>query len=96
VWRIRINLPDDPLSRERLSNVLAKQQVQNVQLSPRPNDAAELSGEILIELPGEDTIGEMLTALHEFSRQVFVSRADERLAPQTDRPAWHQDVLSRR
>jgi hypothetical protein len=93
VWRIRINLPDDPLSRERLSQVLASQRVQAVQLNPRPGGAAGLSCDILLELPRDDSLGEMLAALHSISRQVFVSRADQRLDPPTDRSAVHEDVL---
>jgi hypothetical protein len=96
VWRIRINLPDDPLSRERLSLVLASQQVQAVQLSPRPNGAAELSGEILIELPRDEPLRDMLTALHSISRQVFVSRADEQLSPQAVGSVGGENALTRR
>jgi hypothetical protein len=76
MWRIRINLADDPKSRERLDEVLASQTVQAVQLTPRPGAAAELSGDVVLELPRDDSLGEMLTALHTISPQVFVSRAD--------------------
>jgi hypothetical protein len=77
MWRIRINLADDPLSRERLSQVLASQRVEAVQLTPRPGTAAELSGDVVLELPRDEALGEMLTALHTISPQVFVSRADD-------------------
>jgi hypothetical protein len=76
MWRIRINLADDPLSRERLSEVLASQRVEAVQLTPRPGTAAELSGDVVLELPRDDELGDMLTALHMISPQVFVSRAN--------------------
>jgi len=76
MWRIRINLADDPRSRARLDEVLATQRVQVVQLTPRPGVTAELSGDVVLELPRDDALGEMLTALHAISRQVFVSRAD--------------------
>jgi hypothetical protein len=76
MWRIRINLADDPRSRARLDEVLATQRVQVVQLTPRPGVTAELSGDVVLELPRDDALGEMLTALHTISPQVFVSRAD--------------------
>jgi hypothetical protein len=76
MWRIRINLADDPRSRARLDEVLATQRVQVMQLTPRPGATAELSGDVVLELPREDALGEMLTALHTISPQVFVSRAD--------------------
>ena len=76
MWRIRINLADDPRSRERLDEVLASQRVQAIQLTPRDGAEAELSGDVVLELPRDEALGEMLTALHTISRQVFVSRAE--------------------
>jgi hypothetical protein len=76
MWRIRINVADDPRSRERLNQVLASQHVQAIRLTPRDGADAELSGDVVLELPRDDALGEMLTALHTISPQVFVSRAD--------------------
>ena len=87
MWRIRINLADDPRSRERLGEVLASQHVQAIQLTPRQGSAAELSGDVVLELPRDDALGEMLTALHTISPQVFVSRADRTI----DQPAVEAD-----
>ena len=78
MWRIRINLSDDPRSRARLKEVLARQQVSAVRLTPRSGTEAELSGDVVLELPRDDDLGDMLTALHTISPQVFVSRADQR------------------
>jgi hypothetical protein len=74
-WRIRIHLSDDAHSRARLDEVLANQRVSAVQLTPRPGTAAGLSGDVMLELPRDDEFGDMLTALHMISPQVFVSRA---------------------
>jgi hypothetical protein len=76
MWRIRINLADDARSREQLDHVLANQRVQAVRLTPRAGAPDELSGDVVLELPRDDALGEMLTALHMISPQVFVSRAD--------------------
>jgi hypothetical protein len=75
MWRIRINLSDDPRSRARLDEVLARQQVSAVNLTPRPGSEAELSGDVVLVLPRDEELGEMLTELHAISPQVFVSRA---------------------
>lgn len=83
MWRIRINLSDDPRSRERLTEVLARQHVRAVRLTPRAGTAAELSGDVVLELPRDDELGDMLTALHMISPQVFVSRASHH-EPGTD------------
>jgi hypothetical protein len=77
MWRIRINLSDDPRSRERLNEVLARQQVSAIRLTPRADNAAELAGDVVLELPRDDELGDMLSALHTISPQVFVSRATE-------------------
>ena len=80
MWRIRINLSDDPRSRERLNEVLAQQQVSAIRLTPRADNASELSGDVVLELPRDDELGDMLTALHSISPQVFVSRASHNSA----------------
>jgi hypothetical protein len=80
MWRIRINLADDPQSRARLDEVLAKQQVSAIRLTPRAGTESELSGDVVLELPRDDELGDMLTALHTISPQVFVSRASQTAA----------------
>jgi hypothetical protein len=74
-WRIRIHLSDDAHSRARLDEVLANQRVSAIQLTPRPGTDNGVSGEVILELPRDDELGDMLTALHMISPQVFVSRA---------------------
>ena len=97
MWRIRINLTDDARSRERLDEVLATQRVQAIRLTPRAGAADDLSGDVVLELPRDDALGEMLTALHTISPQVFVSRADvapDRAGQDSDR--HESDLLTRR
>jgi hypothetical protein len=75
MWRIRLSLSDDPASRERLETVLAGQRVRTMSLTPRTKSGAGLSGDVILELPHDRELGDMLTALHSISPQVFVSRA---------------------
>lgn len=95
MWRIRINLADDARSRELLDEVLASARVQTIQLTPR-NGGAELSGDVVLELPRDDALGEMLTALHTISPQVFVSRADAHLDRAVRESARENALLIRR
>jgi hypothetical protein len=74
-WRIRISLSDDAQSRARLAEVLACQRVSALQLTPRLGSESVLAGDVVLELPRDDELGDMLTALHMISPQVFVSRA---------------------
>jgi hypothetical protein len=75
MWRIRINLSDDPQSRARLTEVLSRQQVNTIRLTPRAGADTGLAGDVVLELPRDDELGDMLAALHTISPQVFVSRA---------------------
>lgn len=79
-WRIRIRLSDDQHSRALLDEALAGQQVVRVELTPRSTDSAEMAGDVVLELPHDDDLGAMLTALHRISPQVFVSRVEEERA----------------
>jgi hypothetical protein len=74
-WRIRITVSDDARSRARLHEVLAGQQVTTLELTPREGSESVLTGDVLLELPRDDELGDMLSALHMISPQVFVSRA---------------------
>jgi hypothetical protein len=75
MWRIRINLSDDPRSRALLNEVLSRQRVTAMRLSSRGDTGAELAGDVVLELPRDDELGDMLAALHTISPQVYVSRA---------------------
>jgi hypothetical protein len=93
MWRIRINLADDPRSRERLDEVLATQRVQAIRLTPRQGAPAELSGDVVLELPRDEALGEMLTALHTISPQVFVSRTDSQIDSGAHESERHETTL---
>jgi hypothetical protein len=81
LWRIRITMSDDPHSRALLNQALEGQRVSELRLRPRPANDAEMAGDVILELPRDDDLGTMLSALHRISPQVFVSRADD------DKPA---------
>jgi hypothetical protein len=77
LWRIRITMSDDPHSRALLDQALEGQRVSELRFSPRPASEAEMAGDVILELPRDDDLGTMLSALHRISPQVFVSRADD-------------------
>ena len=78
-WRIRIAVPDSPASRSAVKQALSAQPVSYLRVAPS-DDGSSASSEIVIELPQDDGITNVLSALHAISPQVFVSRAD---APDT-------------
>jgi hypothetical protein len=76
LWRIRIAVPDDPGSRAALNNVLATQPEARLRELPGRTPTSAATGEILVELPQDEGLVGVLSALHQISPQVFVSRAD--------------------
>lgn len=80
LWRIRIALPDDPTSRGALTSALAGQPVSGVRVLPGRATASSATSELVVELPQDDGLAAVLSALHEISPQVFVSRAEDRVA----------------
>jgi hypothetical protein len=77
LWRIRITLSDDPHSHALLKQALDGQRVTELNFAPRPANAAQMAGDVILELPRDDDLGTMLTALHRISPQVFVSRVHD-------------------
>jgi hypothetical protein len=94
LWRIRIAVPDDPGSRGALDALLAAQPAAQLREVPGRTARTTTAGEIVVELPQDDDLVGVLSALHRISPQVFVSRADmqqpasepERIAPGSVRP----------
>jgi hypothetical protein len=81
LWRIRITMPDDPHSRALLDQALDGQRVTELNFTPREADAAQVAGDVVLELPRDEDLSPMLSALHRISSRVFVSRADDAPAP---------------
>jgi hypothetical protein len=77
LWRLRITLADDPHSRAVLDQALAGQRVSELNFTPRTARPAEVAGDVVLELPHDDDLGGILSALHRISPQVFVSRVDD-------------------
>lgn len=73
LWRVRIIMPADPASHEWLAAALAGQRVLAL---PSP-DSADPAGEVIIDLPSDDSLGTLLSDLHTISPQVFISSVDE-------------------
>jgi hypothetical protein len=76
LWRIRIAVPDDVGSRSALDKVLASQPKARLREVPGRNGKQARTGEIVVELPQDDGLVSVLSALHQISPHVFVSRAD--------------------
>jgi hypothetical protein len=86
LWRIRITMSDDPHSRALLNQALAGQRVSELNFTPRAASETKVAGDVVLELPRDDDLGTMLSALHRISPQVFVSRVDDD-SPQAQGPA---------
>jgi hypothetical protein len=76
LWRIRIAVPDDSGSRSALDALLAAQPAARLREVPGRTARAATASEIVVELPQDDDLVSVLSALHQISPQVFVSRTD--------------------
>ena len=74
LWRVRITMPADPASQEWLAAALAGQRVLAVLPS---SDGSDPTGEVIIDLPRDDSLGALLSDLHMISAQVYVSSVSE-------------------
>ncbi len=78
LWRIRLDVPDDPHSRALLNAALADQHVwTRVPSSPDTDADADSAGDVIVELPRDDRLGALLNELHRISPHVFVSSVDQ-------------------
>lgn len=76
LWRIRVILPGDPHSHQAFRDVIAAYPSDRVRVESVRVDAAEMTGDVVVELPDDEPLGELLHTLHDISPQVFVSRAN--------------------
>ena len=89
-WRIRVVVPDGPGGRQALTAALARVPASELNVGPAGPAEAELTGDVVVELSEEDSLGDLLRTLHEISPQVFISRVN------SARPADDRKVRVRR
>ncbi len=88
LWRIRIAVPDSPASRSAVRKALAAQPVSYLRVAS-DDETLSRSSEIVVELPQDEGLTNVLSALHAISPQVFVSRADSPGASSEPEPLPH-------
>jgi len=76
LWRIRVLVPDTSAGRTAVKEALAAQPVSYLRILPE-GDAPTGANEVVVEIPEENDITGVLSALHAISPQVFVSRAED-------------------
>jgi hypothetical protein len=82
LWRVRIAMSADPRSQELLMAALANQRVWALLpptegVSENVSENSDGTGEVIIELPRDESLGTILSDLHQISPQVFVSSVTE-------------------
>jgi hypothetical protein len=93
-WRIRIIVPDIPSGQSVLRSALALVPGTDLRLDPPGADAAELTGDVTVEVGEDGALADLLRTLHEISPQVFISRVP---SPEpTAAPAAGQPIRVRR
>ena len=82
LWRIRVIVPDGPGGRQALERALAQITSTHVLAAHLPGAGAS-TGDVVVDLHEEASLGDLLRTLHEISPQVFVSHVPSDESPVT-------------
>src|SRR5262249_49610567 len=75
LWRIRVLVPDSSAGRTAVKEALAAQPVSYLRMLPE-GDAPTGADEVVVEVPEENDITGVLSALHAIAARVCVSGAE--------------------
>jgi hypothetical protein len=84
-WRIRVVVPDGPGGHEALRSALEQVPAAGLLVASHGGRAAEMPGDVIVDLSEEASLPDLLRSLHEISPQVFISRVDSAGKPAPDR-----------
>jgi hypothetical protein len=71
-----MTISDDAQSRTALDEVLAGQHVSAINVAARNHGSSDVDAEVLLELPADESLSELLSDLHKISPRVLVSLAN--------------------
>jgi hypothetical protein len=83
LWRLRIDLPGDPPDITIVTTVLVGYPARLLSMSME-HDRETATGQFVVDLPHDEGLGPMLSALHDISSRVFIEQEKSCLA---SRPA---------
>lgn len=73
LWKFRIDIPGDPPDITVVTAVLARYPARLLNMSME-RDCQQATGEFVIDLPHDEGVGPILSALHDISPRVLIGR----------------------
>jgi hypothetical protein len=76
LYKLRVNLPDDPGGLATLATALAEHDVNILSLAVHGKDATTVTDDLVVDMRDAARLGSLICALHEISPEVSISRTD--------------------
>ncbi len=92
LYKLRVDLPDNPGGLATLATALAEHGVNILSLAVHGKDAATVTDDLVVDMPDATKIGSLICALHEISPQVSITRTDPHAL--VDAPARALDIAA--
>ncbi len=90
LYKLRVDLPDDPGGLAALATALAEHDVNILSLAVHGKDAATVTDDLVVDMRDATKLGSLICALHEISPEVSICRTDPHAL--VDGPARALDI----
>jgi maleate isomerase len=90
LYKLRVDLPDDPGGLATLATTLAEHDVNILSLAVHGKDAATVTDDLVVDMRDAAKLGSVICALHEISPEVSITRTDPHAL--ADAPARALDI----
>jgi hypothetical protein len=92
LYKLRVDLPDNPGGLAALASALADHDVNILSLAVHGKDAATVTDDLIVDMRDGTVLGSLICALHEISPQISITRTDPRAL--ADAPARALDIAA--
>jgi maleate isomerase len=76
LYKLRVDLPDDPGRLAALATALADHDVNILSLAVHGKGAASVTDDLVVDMRNESALGSLICALHEISPQMSITKTD--------------------
>ncbi|HUK69243.1 MAG TPA: ACT domain-containing protein [Streptosporangiaceae bacterium] len=93
LYKLRVDLPDNPGGLAALATALAEHDVNILSLAVHGKDASTVTDDLVVDMRDVTALGSLICALHEISPQISITRTDPYSL--VDAPARALDIAAR-
>ena len=92
LYKLRVDLPDNPGGLAALATALAEHDVNILSLAVHGKDATTVTDDLVVDMRDVTMLGSLICALHEISPQISITRTDPHAL--ADAPARALDIAA--